>query len=84
MQYHWDFPLALPNSHLNRSDHHMPILAMMHGQTDDQLAVKVENYAEEELSFLRGYFRNIRHPLGVRLQSGEIPLQMIPDAWWSI
>tara|TARA_R110000824_G_scaffold261222_2_gene449826 strand:+ start:417 stop:548 length:132 start_codon:yes stop_codon:yes gene_type:complete len=34
-------PLALPNGHLNRSDHHMPILSMMHGPTNDQLAEQV-------------------------------------------
>jgi hypothetical protein len=31
MQYYGNFPLALPNGHLNRSDYHMPILPVMHG-----------------------------------------------------
>ena len=56
----------------------------MHGPANDQLAEQVENHAEKELSFLRGYLRNIRHPLGVWLQSGEVPLQMIPDTRWPI
>ena len=55
----------------------MPILPVMHGPTNDQLAVQVEDHAQKELSFLRGYLGNIRHPLGVWLQSGEVPLQLI-------
>jgi len=39
-------------------------------------------HPEESLAFLRGYLRNIRHPFGVRLQSGEVPLQMVSDTWW--
>ena len=83
-KYHRDFPLALPNGHLNRSDYHMPILSVMHRPANDQLAEQVENHAEKELSFLRRDLCYIRHPFGVWLQSGEIPFQMIPDSRWSI
>lgn len=58
------------------------ILSVMHRSTNDQLTKQVENHAQEELSFLRGYLSNIRHLLGVLLQSGEIPFQMIPDTRW--
>jgi hypothetical protein len=74
----------LPNGHLHRSDNHVAILSVMHRPANDQLAEQVENHAQEQLSFFRGYLRNIGHPLGVWLQSREIPLQMIPDTRWPI
>lgn len=45
MQNYRPVALALPDRHLHRSDHHLPILAMMHRPTDHQLAVQVEHHA---------------------------------------
>nr|EKV3035058.1 hypothetical protein [Pseudomonas aeruginosa]EKV3073164.1 hypothetical protein [Pseudomonas aeruginosa] len=65
---------ALPDRHLHRSDHHLPILTMMHRPIDHQLAVQVEHHAQEQLAFQGGNLRDVHDPFALRLKGGEVSL----------
>lgn len=43
--------LPLPDRHLDRSQHHLPILTVMHRPADHQLAEEINHNTQEELSF---------------------------------
>jgi hypothetical protein len=48
MQDHLVAAFALPYGHLNRANHHVAILPVMHRPSHDELAVEVEDDAEME------------------------------------
>tara|TARA_R110002051_G_scaffold297991_1_gene364580 strand:- start:442 stop:876 length:435 start_codon:yes stop_codon:yes gene_type:complete len=77
MQYYRCFASALPYGHLNGSDYHLPILAVVHGPAHYQIAEQIQHHAQKELSFLSGDLRNVRNPLGIRFQCKEFPIQVI-------
>src|SRR5690606_15000940 len=83
MQDHCPVTLALPDRHLHRSNHHLPILAVMHRPADHQFAVQVEHHAQEQFAFQCGYFRDVRDPLALRLLRGEVALQQVFHACWT-
>jgi len=60
-------------------NHHVTILAMMHGSTDHQLAEQVQHNAEEQLSFLRAHLGDADDSPGLRFQRGKVPLHQILD-----
>lgn len=46
MQDHGPAALALPDRHLNGTDDHLPILAMVHRPADHQLTEQVDDHAQ--------------------------------------
>src|SRR5690606_378926 len=82
MQDHLVAAFAPPNGHLHGAHNHVPVLAMMHRPAHDQLAVKVEHDTQVQLTLVGDDLGDVGHPLGLRLQRGEIPFQQVPDAGW--
>ncbi len=71
--------LPLPDRHLDSPDHHLPILPVMHRPADDELAEQVEHDAQVQLAFVGLEFGDVGHPLGIRLQSREVALEVVGD-----
>jgi len=65
MRHATRFALKSPDRHFNCPDHHVTILSVMHGSTNNQLAEQIENHAQKETSFLRRYLCEIRYPFAI-------------------
>lgn len=79
MQNDGALAMPLPDRHLDSPDHHLPILPVMHRPADDELAEQVEHDAQVQLAFVGFEFGDVGHPLGIRLQSREVALEVVDD-----
>ena len=72
--------LALPDRHLHRPDHHLPILSMVHRPAHDPPVEQVQHDAQVQLAFAGLELGDVGDPFGFRLQRGEVPIQQVTHA----
>lgn len=72
--------LTLPDSHLCRSNHHLPVWAVMHRPAHDTLVEQVQDDTQMQLALLRLNLTDVCDPLGFRFQRSEVSLQPVTPA----